>query len=390
MVPGSEHNNTQPITGTHSAHDSESGAAGLPVRVLIVSGSGRERIRLTRMLSRHVEELGVAHSADEAREALGAGAYDLAIVGRHQPDGCGISLTQELRGMCHGLEAVVITDSPSLDDAVGAMRAGAIDMLDSLSPTRELGDRIAAAARKARTSRDELERTRRLQRLCKRLNQAREEVADHVGSLCSELTEAYQNLSSQIGDASISSELNSLLRQELDVESLLRTLLEFMLAKMGATNAGVFLPSTSGDFSLGAYVNHDQPRETSEMLFDHLADAVAPRFEDQTDVLVLNTPEQVDAHFGDDAHWIGDSSAVVISCGSDDECLAVLVLFRDRARPYSQQDVRLVEMIAQLFGAQLARVIKVHHRHLPEEEWGRFDPEHDEQDEGWDDYGLAA
>ncbi|MEQ8769118.1 MAG: GAF domain-containing protein [Phycisphaerales bacterium] len=385
MTPGNEHHNTQPVAGA-----ADTGTPSLPVRVLIVSGSGRERVRLTRMLSRHVEELGVAHSADEAREALGANAYDLAIVGRHQPDGCGIELTEELRGMCAALEAVVITDSPTLDDAVGAMRAGAVDMLDSLSPTRDLGDRIAAAARKARASREQHERTRRLQRLCKRLNQAREEVADHVGSLCSELTEAYQSLSSQIGDASISSELNSLLRQELDVESLLRTLLEFMLAKMGATNAGVFLPSTSGDFSLGAYVNHDQPRDTSEMLFDHLADAVAPRFEDQTEVLVLNTPELVDSHFGDDAHWIGDSSAVVVSCGADDECLAVLVLFRDRSRPYSEQDVRLVEMISRLFGAQLARVIKVHHRHLPEEEWGRFDPEVDEQDEGWDDYGLAA
>ncbi len=389
MVPGSEHNNTSPVAGA-SAQETGSGPAALPVRVLIVSGSGRERVRLTRMLSRHVEQLGVAHCGDEAREALDAGTYDLAIIGRHQPDGCGIELTRELRDKCVGLEAVVISDTPTLDDAVSAMRAGAVDMIDSLAPTRELGDRIAQAARTARASRDAHERTRRLQRLCKRLNQAREEVADHVGSLCSELTEAYQNLSSQIGDASISSELNSLLRQELDVESLLRTLLEFMLAKMGATNAGVFLPSTSGDFSLGAYVNHDQPRETSEMLFDHLADAVAPRFEAQTDVLVMNTPELIDEHFGDDAHWIGDASAAVISCGADDECLAVLVLFRDRSRPYSEQDVRLVEMIADLFGAQLARVIKVHHRHLPEEEWGRFDPEHDEQDEGWDDYGLAA
>ncbi|GJM18449.1 MAG: hypothetical protein DHS20C14_06620 [Phycisphaeraceae bacterium] len=389
MIPGSEHNEHDTrLAGAAGAPERDE-AAALPVRVLIVSGSGRQRVRLTRMLSRHVEALSVAHGAEEAREALQECPYDLAIIGRHQPDGCGIALAEELRGACAGLEAVVISEAPTMEEALGAMRAGALDLLDALAPTRDLGDRIAAAARRARRSRDENERTRRLQRLCKRLNDAREEVSDHVGSLCNELTTAYQDLSAQIGDASLASELNSLLRQELDIESLLRTLLEFMLAKMGATNAGVFLPSSSGDFSLGAYVNHDQPRESSEILFDHLADAVAPRFEDQTRVLALDTPELIDEHFGEDSHWIGNANALVVSCGSEDECLAVLVLFRDRSHPYADADMRLIEMIAEQFGGQLARVIQVHHRHLPESEWGRFDPE-DDAGEGWDDYGLAA
>ena len=45
----------------------------------------------------------------------------------------------------------------------------------------------------------------------------------------------------------IVTEFGGLIRQELDIESLLRTTLEFVLGRCGPTNAAVFLPTTSGD-----------------------------------------------------------------------------------------------------------------------------------------------
>ena len=42
-------------------------------------------------------------------------------------------------------------------------------------------------------------------------------------------------------------EFTGLIKQELDIENLLRTTLEYVLGRSGPTNAAVFLPTTSGD-----------------------------------------------------------------------------------------------------------------------------------------------
>lgn len=366
----------------------ETNDPALPVRVLVVSGAGRQRIRLTRMLERHVESLTLAHSREEAQEALRDDVFDLAIIGRHQPDGCGIALAGEIGDANPDLVTVILSDTPSLEDAVAAMRAGASDLVDALSPTKTLGERLTEAARKARRVRQRGDRVRRLRRLCHQLNNVRLEMSGQVGDLCNDLVEAYRNLSTQLEGVGVTAELNSLMRQELDIESLLRTVLEFLLAKVGPTNAGIFLPSSTGDYSLGAYVNYDRQGESAEVLFDHLADVLAPRFEAQDVVLTIHGDEQFREHLGDDAGWLEGSTALVVACCEGDECLAVLTVFRDARRPFDDATKRLLQAAAPLFGAQLARIIRVHNRHLPEHEWGGgFEPE---EDTGFDDLDLAA
>lgn len=364
--------------------DGNGAERALPVRVLVVSGSGRQRVRLKRMLERHVESMTLAHSGDEAREAMDDGSFDLAVIGRHQPDGCGIGLAGELGERSPTLVTVVLSDAPTMDEAIAAMRAGACDLIDALSPTKALGERLAEAARRARRGRQREERVRRLRRLCHQLNSARIEMSGQVGTLCNDLVEAYRDLSTQFEGVGVVAELNSLMRQELDIESLLRTVLEFLLAKVGPTNAGIFLPSSTGDYSLGAYVNYDRQGESAEVLFDHLADVLAPRFEMQDEVLALDEAGFAE-HLGADAHWLEGSAGLVIACCEGDECLAVVTLFRDARRPFDEATKRLIQSAAPLFGAQLARIIRVHNRHLPESEWGGFDPE-----DGFDDLDLAA
>src|SRR5690606_26159418 len=121
--------------------------------------------------------------------------------------------------------------------------------------------RIEAAARRAERNRRRDQRVERLKKLCHTLNGARQQVSGQVGELCNDLVEAYRDMSEQLTDVRITGELGALLRQELEIEGLLRTTLEYALARLGPTNAAIFLPSSGGEFSLGAYVNHDVPRE---------------------------------------------------------------------------------------------------------------------------------
>ena len=215
-------------------------------------------------------------------------------------------------------------------------------------------------------------------------------IGGGLGELCNDLVEAYRELSDQFEDVSVSAELTSLLRQELDVESLLRTLLEYTLAKVGSTNAAIFLPSTSGEFSLGAYVNYDCPKDSAEVMMDHLANVMAPRFEHQDRVLAMSGSADLERYLGEDAHWLGESTAMVIACREDDECLAVITLFRDKRTPFGENDVKMLSIIAEHFGSQLSRVIHVHHRHLPKDQWGGFETDLDDEDEGFGDIDLAA
>ena len=236
-------------------------------------------------------------------------------------------------------------------------------------------------------------RVDRLSKLCHKLDNARREVSGQVGDLCNDLVEAYRDLSEQFGDVKLATELNAVMRQELDIESLLRTMLEFTLGKIGSTNAAVFLPTSSGDYSLGAYVNYDIPKDAAEVMLDQLADIVAPEFETTEGVITLRDKYELDQALGHDSHWLEGHTAMVISCTQDGECLGVLTLFRNESVPFNDEDERTLSVIAKLFGEQLGRVIHVHHRLLPKDQWGSIDciePECGDDDFFDDGYGFAA
>jgi len=193
---------------------------------------------------------------------------------------------------------------------------------------------------------------------------------------------SYRDLTEQMKHVAMAAELNAILRQELDLESLLRTVLEYALKKIGPTNAAIFLPATSGDFSLGAYVNYDCPKESAEMLLDHLVDIIAPAFENREDIAVMKGLGELRDEPGPGGEWLEESVITAFSCRQDGDCLAVVVLFRERRNPFPPAALQALKIIRELFGKQLARVIKMHHRHLPKNQWGGF--------AGGDDIDLAA
>lgn len=376
-------------------------ASDLQVRVVAVSPRASVRRRLSSMLHGHVESLDFVDNASEAVEQVSTSSCDLVIIERAL-EGCdGIDLLHRLSTNHPALVGVILGQIENTDDAVRAMRAGASDLISIQSRNAQTTRQLLDSVKRAQRIRQRDARVDRLKKLCHKLNSARQEVSGQVGELCTDLVEAYKDLSEQFGDVKIATEFNAIIRQELEIESLLRTMLEFALSKIGSTNAAVFLPTSTGDYSLGAYVNYDIPRDAAEILLDQLADALAPRFEDTLEVISLTGQAEMDEVFGSDSHWLEDCAAMIVSCQHEDECLAVLSLFRDQTKPFSEDDVRILSIIAKLFGEQLGRVIRVHHRHLPKDQWGAmdsgsFDDLYDEPDDDDffssddDHYGFAA
>lgn len=333
-------------------------------------------------------------SADAARARMGddaLAAIDVVVIDERVPES--IDLLRECAQSEPAIVPVLASTKPTLDLAVEAMRSGAADLM-KLGKTDEASHNarasLALAIDRANLARHREGRVERLRTVCRQLNTARQDISSQLSGMCNDLVEAYQELSDQIDQVTISGEFNGIVRQELEIESLLRTVLEYILAKIGPTNAAVFLPATSSDFSLGAYVNCDFNGQALDTLLDHLADTLAPKFEQRSGVHVFADRGQTASMLGHDAHWLPEHATIVFPCHRDEECLAVVALFRDDRTPFEPSTKALLETISSLFANQLARIIHVHHRHLPKSQWGApGDAPEDEWDD-FDDLDLAA
>jgi DNA-binding NarL/FixJ family response regulator len=386
-----------PVKTRHKQNDD----LGVPVTaVVVIAAAG-----LRREVSQRLTGCGIAcvTAEDPAHAAtlMAHGEFDVVVMDAASARmSTGTRKTLKRFGGVRALSAahpstgvVVVAERCGLDDAIAAMQAGAADMIPAETDAEEMTRRVLAAATRSAGARGlwakKERREARLRRLCKGLNSSRHELSRQVSSLCENLAGAYKELAEQMTSATLASEFNSLIRQELDLESLLRVGVEYMLGKSGPTNAAVFLPAANGDYSLGAYVNYDRPKDSAELLMDQLAAGVAPRVDGEEGVLVMNSAPELSDHLGDAAEWLEEMSVVTATCRHEGECLAVIAMFRPRSAPFSDEFARTLSVIAGLFAKQLSKVIHVHHRHLPKHKWG-MPGDTGEDHGGADDIDLAA
>jgi len=305
-----------------------------------------------------------AATLEEARQRLKQSRVDLVLVEPNLSDGCGIDLARELSQAKAESQTIVISGQPSLERAIDAIRAGAADFIAKPLDLDELNERVRIALDRQKTNRKQQNRIRRLRRICKKLNVARDEVTQQVDILCNDLVTAYQELASQMQSVVQSSEFSALIKNELDLEQLLRETLEYLIQKAGPTNAAIFLPATAHEFTLGGYVNFDCTADSADMLLQHLADVVAPLLADRDMPVHITDNLTLADWMGDDVAYLADSHLLGFACPHEDETLAVVLLFRDRSQPFDSDLNETVIAIAPLLGTALARIIRVHHRQL--------------------------
>ena len=310
-------------------------------------------------------EIVFAESVAEAHEVLADLDIDAALVGLDLPDGSGIDLTREIASLARPTAAIVLAADKDFDTACAALRAGADDFVLHGVGAAELTRRLDAALERKLREKAHLARVARLHRLCRKLNQARNEVSEQVDMLCNDLVTAYQELACQIKENSPSGEFTTLIEDELDLEVLLRKTLEHLIARVGPSNAAIFLPATLDEYSLGGYVNYDCPREAVDGLLDSLADTLAPRVaeSDQPIVHLTNAADidgWTDGGLAPDA--LRNCTAVSVPCMSDDECLAVVTLFRRNDAVFTEEHLELLAGLGPVLGNALEKIIRIHHR----------------------------
>jgi len=355
-------------------------------RVLIVGGSPSDRDGLAERLRGDGHTCVIARSPEDARRALAHDGFDLLLLGLESAGDDPLDLATTTGRTTPHTKTIVFSPANSFRTATEAMRCGAVDFICTTGSLTDLSERIRNALVKSREEAQRGQREQRLREICAELDRARTKISDEVDTLCTDLGSAYQDLSEHLDDVAVASEFRTLARLDLDVEDLLRTTLEFLLAKIGPTNAAVFLPETGGQYNLGAYVNYDCPRESIDDLLDPLCDAVCPQLAEEEDFIAFEDAEAFARWLDLDRGFIAESQVLAFSCRHEGECLAVIVLFRHRSTPFLRDIAVTLDTIRVIFANQLARIIGIHHR--GKSEWP--DDLHEGESEWDDDWGWAA
>ncbi|MFG0330541.1 MAG: hypothetical protein ACF8PN_11655 [Phycisphaerales bacterium] len=355
-------------------------------RALVIAVAVDERDSLIRGCEANGVAVDFVESTSAAATLCEQRRYDLIIADFGNDRSGADRFREECRAAQPNAQFIAIVNRRSFNEAMRLIRTGFVDVLARPISHSEVSASCANALRSVRAEHRRVAQTNRLRQLCRRLNTARLDATKQVDEVCNDLVHAYQDLADQISHVTMLAEFTALIRQELDVEELLRTTLEYLLRRIGAMNAAVFMPNSTDEYTLGAYINYDCPSENADVLLDHLADVIAPRMIEEREVREFQTNTELSTWIGDDAAWLSDSHVIAFSCWHEDECLAIFVLFRDVTTPFPDDFASALDPMARVFGTQLAHVIHVHHRGLgDDDDWGDFG-------DSFDDFGggLAA
>ena len=215
-------------------------------------------------------------------------------------------------------------------------------------------------------------RAERIQGLCRRIENARREVLaaieEHGDAISYDPStiDATLEEADRIDEAEMCNEFRDLVRQELDVEELLRASLEYMLLKTGPTNAAVFLAGGKSSFGLGAYVNYDLTRKQVEPMLQRLCDEACPAIAENESILLFDdAPAFVqECDLGESVPE--NQQIVAVPCHYQGDCLAVLVLFRTDDHQFEEGLAGVLDALRGILAEQLDTLIRVHNRLEPE------------------------
>ena len=122
----------------------------------------------------------------------------------------------------------------------------------------------------------------------------------------------------QMSIVETTTEFRTLIGQELDVEQMLRTSLEYIMEKVGPTNGVVFLREAEGDYGVGAYVNYEWQDRNILPTLELLGSAVCPQMQEDPGLLKFDDASDFAQCEGVDAELFNDAEVVAALSTIDD------------------------------------------------------------------------
>lgn len=351
--------------------------------VLVVADQDERRLQVERI----IEDAGLIArtcTSTAAAAILATGGADAAVLCADSTDPV---LLDDSRRLRPDTPMMMIGESEDVALVMDYIRRGACDFVQADAAENDLVARLRAAIDCGAQDRLRSRRLERLRGICRRLSKSKQEISERLDEARNDLKVCRTGVDRQLDEASCASEFRALISQELGVEDVLRTGLEYVLTRTQPTNVAAFLANSETDFSLGAYVNYDCPREKANPVLDKLAATVCQHVAEEDELVRFDDVEQFIEAVGDDAEILRGHEVVAIPCTSEGECMAVLFLFRNAEQPFDDELASTLDGLRGILGDQLATVVRVHHRMTAE--WPQDSTQDSDENTDWG-FGEAA
>jgi hypothetical protein len=251
---------------------------------------------------------------------------------------------------------------PHFEKAITFIRQGGEDVLHIPSDLDCINNRITVLLQQQHNKNQAEISANKALRLCDKINEERHRVEEENESLQHKLANVHCETQKKIQQIAIGAEFQTLVSQELEIESMLRTALEYMLKRVGATNAAVYLREGEMDWGIGAYINFDRQPEQFQSLIETMGQTICHQVSTERTTRRYANGESFAVNMDPDQIDFSGNEVITCPCFKNNRCMAVLVLFRDESRTFDSQVLETIETIQGTFGEQLGKILKIHRR----------------------------
>ncbi len=271
---------------------------------------------------------------------------------------------------------VIVGELPSARVVTEIFRAGVSDWIegDEWKNDESVAARFASEIERAVGGRVRAERTAVLENACRKLTLERRTLEDKLGGAFANLAGAEESARDREGVASMQAECRTLLAQESEVEAVVELTTQYVIARVGVTNAVIFLMDQN-QYRLAGYVRDDLARKSAGGLIEHIASVWCERIAAHGECVRFGPCDPPPGRFAELAGLLPGRSVFAFACPkmNEHQGSAIIVLFRDGQRPFSRDLEKVARAVAPAFASTLARVQRVLTRATPQ--WPREAPD---------------
>jgi DNA-binding response OmpR family regulator len=301
-------------------------------------------------------------SVSEFKTTVQKDSFDLIVTATDSSKFTSSDLFEMVMLLTPETPVVGYTEKPDPTQIIEFVRLGGVDFFCIPEDLQAIAGRAQTVIESAVEVADLKESADANARLYNSVTEELQRVSDENDSLCNDLANTHCETDKKMKQVAIGAEFQTLVNQELEVESMLRTALGYMLTRIGATNAAVYLREGEIDWGIGAYINYDRQAEQFQSLIDTLGPIVCPTVSCETGTKRYKDGEVFATTVDADPIDFSGSEVVTVSCFHEERCMAVLVLFRGDTRPFGEEAMDTIETIREIFGTQLGTILKIHRR----------------------------
>lgn len=298
-------------------------------------------------------------------------AIDFATVGDET-----VNLVSALRSAFRFAAVVVVGSFPSAAQVAELFRAGITDWIEQEAWANDGKALCQISAAIERSLMDQVcaHRSATLEGVCRRLTNERKTLQEKLGGACANLADAEESARDREGIAAMQAECRTLLAQESEVEAIVELSTQYLIARVGTTNAAIFLKD-HGQYRLAGYVRDDLARRAAGGLIDHVASLWCERIAAHAGIIRFGPNEPPAAQFAEFCGVLPGRSVFAFACPNLDPIngSAVVVLFRDGQRPFSPELEKVARAVGPAFASGLARVRRILTRTQPQ--WPKESPD---------------